>query len=122
MSFYVLFGCFYVIMCFISRAVGEKEKLIRCRPGLILICFLQFYISIGYNAKLPPTILWSTEGPKILSADTSMMPITLSQKEDAQRIPKMDTQAWTKAVRSSDMEKRETGKTSCSEIKLTFNY
>ena len=57
------------------------------------------------NIKLQPTTLQLMEGPKIRSAVGSKIPLTWSQKEDTQRIPKMNTQAWTKKVRWSDMEK-----------------
>ena len=58
---------------------------------------------------MPPTILQLAERPKILLADRSKIPMTWSQKEDTQMMPKMDTLAWTKKVRWSDMKKAKIG-------------
>ena len=58
--------------------------------------------------KLPPTILLSTEGPKIQNADGSKIPMTWSQKKDAGRIPKMDRPAGNKKERWIDNDETKT--------------
>ena len=65
-------------------------------------------LSVGFKAKLLPTVLWLMEGPKIQKADGSKIPMTWSQKEDNRRIPKMDRPAWTKKVRWNDINEPET--------------
>ena len=63
----------------------------------------QVDVPVELKDKLPPTVLRSTEGPKMRKADGSKIPMTWSQKEDTGRIPKMDR---TKKVRPKRLLKK----------------
>ena len=53
-------------------------------------------LSVENNAKITLIILQSKARPKIPPNNGSKIELTWSQKEDIQRIPEEDTQAWPK--------------------------